>query len=94
MSDRAEKYAEVTRLVNEALRMARDISGDSIFKNDPINWAHLTCCYVEYYEDSVGLSGYRAHIEEAAPNCQGLTKVVTMHLKKHGHDDVEVETEW
>ena len=89
MYERRTKFAEVQRLVDDALAQARhqDIQ-------EAINWADLSCHSVEWYEDSAGVSGYRALIEEASPNCSVLCAFVVKHLELNGHNDVEVRTEW
>lgn len=80
------RMCEISRKIDAAIK-------EVFYINEPINWTGLSCVGVIYYETDGGSTGYRAFVEEAAPNCTYLIKYITGYLgDKFGN--VEVVTQW
>lgn len=83
---RRYRMLEISRLIDAAI-------GEAPYFEEPINWVGLSCVGVIYYETDGGLTGYRAFVEEAQPNCTQLQQYIKGYFGNE-FSDVEVVTEW
>lgn len=79
--------------LREAADRACDLAMNAGVKG-AINWGDLGCTYAEHYDAEEDGSGYRVHIEEAAPGERELIEFVAGKLREQGFGEIDVQTEW